>query len=66
MLKAAPLAQTGGNILTFFTADVEGWLEYGNLKMRKQFAPILIFDKMNRRTLIYYSNEYFMLFNKLV
>jgi hypothetical protein len=37
--KDAHIAQTGGNILPFFSADVEGWLEYGKLKMPKRFAP---------------------------
>jgi hypothetical protein len=33
MPKDALIAPKGGNILPFFSADVEGWREYGLLKM---------------------------------
>jgi hypothetical protein len=37
--KDVILAPTGGNILPFFWADVEGRREYGLLKMPEPFAP---------------------------
>jgi hypothetical protein len=37
--QETPLAPTGGNILPFFRADVEGRRENGNLKKPKRFAP---------------------------
>lgn len=37
--QETPLAPTGGNILPFFWADVEGRREYGNLKQHYRFAP---------------------------